>query len=144
MDAERICARCKSTTKIESHHIIFKSRGGSDDESNRKDYCKACHTYTHTRFAIVEYLDFCKSKVIKLTKVVNKLNSDDKYYKSILKSFEYYKSRVTLVEYRLNVLDKLNTVRNIKKYGYRSYWTDPNTHGSDGFKFKKKPRKRKK
>lgn len=45
-----ICQYCKNKSKnnrLEVHHIIFRSQGGSDDESNLLTLCKSCHDSLH-------------------------------------------------------------------------------------------------
>ena len=45
-----ICQNCKGKSKenrIEVHHIIFRSKGGSDEESNLISLCKSCHDKVH-------------------------------------------------------------------------------------------------
>lgn len=29
------------------HHVLRRSRGGSDDASNTRDLCRACHQFIH-------------------------------------------------------------------------------------------------
>lgn len=42
------CKICrKKTDYLESHHIVPKSRGGSDDESNLINICVECHGLAH-------------------------------------------------------------------------------------------------
>lgn len=42
------CKICrKKTNYLERHHIVPKSRGGSDDESNLIDICVECHGLAH-------------------------------------------------------------------------------------------------
>jgi hypothetical protein len=44
------CQNCKSKSKdnkLEAHHIIFRSNGGSDEESNLITLCKTCHGKVH-------------------------------------------------------------------------------------------------
>lgn len=103
----KICTRCGNSDKIESHHIVFKSLGGSDDKENRKNLCQACHDFVHAEEAVK-------------------------------RSLVYYEKRVKLLEYRLQVLNELNTPENIKKLGYRSYWVDEKTHGEYNKKGRKK------
>ena len=48
-----ICQLCKGKhkdSKLEVHHIIFRSKGGSDDESNLITLCKTCHDKLHKDF----------------------------------------------------------------------------------------------
>lgn len=45
-----ICQHCKGKSKdkkLHVHHIVFKSNGGSNDESNLITVCKTCHTDIH-------------------------------------------------------------------------------------------------
>lgn len=44
------CQHCKGKTKdkrLEVHHIIFRSNGGSDEEENLVTLCKTCHDALH-------------------------------------------------------------------------------------------------
>ena len=42
------CQCCgKKNCRVEVHHIIFRSRGGSDDENNMITLCKECHAGVH-------------------------------------------------------------------------------------------------
>ena len=44
------CQHCKGKSKnnkLEVHHIIFRSQGGSDDENNLIVLCKSCHDKLH-------------------------------------------------------------------------------------------------
>jgi hypothetical protein len=132
---KRKCRRCKTDKLIESHHIIFKSHGGTNEDKNKEDLCKACHDYEHTKFSVVEYLEYCENRLESLNVSVKKINKNNSFYKSWKKSINYYKKRVKLVKYRLEVLESLNLVENVLQYGYRSYWIDQKTHG---------PRRRKK
>jgi len=126
---KRECCRCKTDKLIESHHIIFKSHGGNDEDENKEDLCKACHDYTHAKFLVLEYLEYCKNRLEALQVSVKNINKHNSYYKNWKKSISYYKKRIKLVKYRLETLENLNTIKNILKYGYRSYWTDSKTHG---------------
>jgi hypothetical protein len=45
-----MCQHCKGKSKdrrLEVHHIIFRSQGGSDEESNLITLCKTCHDALH-------------------------------------------------------------------------------------------------
>jgi hypothetical protein len=105
------CTRCKKLGKIERHHIIYRSRGGSNDASNLVNLCQACHKYRHVK-----------------EKIEAQIKRKENRIKKNKKNLEYHERRLVLLKYRLKVVDKLNTIRNIKKYGYRSYWKDPKTH----------------
>lgn len=39
--------RCKSTSNLQAHHIIFRSRGGSHTPSNGITLCQKCHQQLH-------------------------------------------------------------------------------------------------
>ena len=41
------CANCQSTENLHVHHIVPLSVGGSNELSNLKTLCKACHTKLH-------------------------------------------------------------------------------------------------
>lgn len=44
------CQHCKGRSKddrLEVHHIVFRSNGGSDEESNLITLCKTCHNRVH-------------------------------------------------------------------------------------------------
>lgn len=46
-----ICQHCKGKrkdSKLEIHHIIFRSQGGSDEESNLVTLCHTCHEKLHS------------------------------------------------------------------------------------------------
>lgn len=46
------CQHCKGKhkdSKLEVHHIIFRSQGGSDEESNLITLCHTCHKDLHSR-----------------------------------------------------------------------------------------------
>lgn len=43
-----VCQNCKAkNTTLHAHHIIYRSNGGSDDESNLITLCKDCHNKVH-------------------------------------------------------------------------------------------------
>ncbi len=45
-----ICQHCKGKSKdnrLEVHHIVFRSNGGSDDQENLITLCKTCHDKLH-------------------------------------------------------------------------------------------------
>lgn len=49
------CQMCgKRHTRLEVHHIIFKSQGGTDDEYNLITLCKACHDSIHNGTATLD------------------------------------------------------------------------------------------
>lgn len=49
------CQCCgKKNCQLQTHHIIFRSRGGSDDESNMITLCKECHKGVHDGTIILD------------------------------------------------------------------------------------------
>lgn len=42
-----ICQHCHQTAAVDIHHIIFKSRGGSDEVENLIALCRECHDKAH-------------------------------------------------------------------------------------------------
>lgn len=68
------CQICdKKHTRLEVHHIIWKSRGGSDDESNLITLCNECHENVH------------KGELV-ITKKPKKLNLKHATHMSIIRS----------------------------------------------------------
>ena len=68
------CQCCgKKNCKLETHHIIFRSRGGSDDENNMITLCKECHKKVHNGTVV-------------LTKKPKKMNLRHATYMSIIRS----------------------------------------------------------
>lgn len=43
-----LCEYCKSDYAVDVHHIIFKSRGGSDLPINLIALCRECHNRAHS------------------------------------------------------------------------------------------------
>ena len=97
------CVRCGRTENIEKHHIIQRIDGGGNAESNIQALCLACHDYEHARRAI--------------------------QYKLEYEIKRQQKDRIALYEYRLKVLNELNTPEFIRARGtYIGYWVDNKTH----------------
>lgn len=49
------CQVCgKKNTRLEVHHIIFRSRGGSDDETNLITLCEECHKGVHKGTVVLD------------------------------------------------------------------------------------------
>ena len=47
---EYTCQHCKVTkTQLHVHHIIYRSKGGSNDETNLITLCKTCHEAVHKK-----------------------------------------------------------------------------------------------
>lgn len=77
---QKKCSRCGSTKNIESHHIVFKSEGGSDKKSNRKDLCNGCHDYIHAEAAVQKKIAYYE-KMLKLLQyrlqILNEFNTPE-------------------------------------------------------------------
>ena len=68
------CQCCgKKNCQLQTHHIIFRSRGGSDDENNMITLCKECHKGIH-------------SGTIVLNKKPKKMNLKHATHMSIIRS----------------------------------------------------------
>ncbi|MBR0384428.1 MAG: HNH endonuclease [Eubacteriaceae bacterium] len=68
------CQICgKKHTKLEVHHIIYKSQGGTDDENNLITLCEECHHAVH-------------DKAIELTKKPRKRDLKHATHMSIIRS----------------------------------------------------------
>lgn len=97
------CIRCGRSEKIENHHIMPKSQGGSDDVGNKEPRCSACHDYQHAKLNILAaFKKATRQKQVK---------------------------RVALLEHRLEVLEEFNTPELIRERGsYQTWWIDESTH----------------
>lgn len=68
------CQCCgKKHARLEVHHIIYRSKGGTDDEKNLIALCKKCHDAVHTGILII-------------TKMPKKLNLKYATHMSIIRS----------------------------------------------------------
>ena len=68
------CQYCgKKHTRLEVHHIIYRSKGGTDDEKNLIALCKKCHDAVHAGILII-------------TKMPKKLNLKYATHMSIIRS----------------------------------------------------------
>jgi 5-methylcytosine-specific restriction endonuclease McrA len=47
----RMCAVCNRLHGVQVHHIVMRSEGGSDDESNAIPLCPNCHDEVHAQHA---------------------------------------------------------------------------------------------
>ena len=122
---EASCARCKRTRFLEKHHIIYKSKGGSNDQSNLLSLCKDCHDYIHAKQLIVDDIQHNWNSIKWWAEHFKPTISDQ-----VLRRVEYKISRIKLLTTRLNALIELNTVENIISFGYRTYWIVSKTHGT--------------
>lgn len=104
------CTRCGSTKNIEKHHIIYKCRGGSDEDSNKRFLCSACHDYEHAKDNILQAIN----KQLRLLKMGKRYFNSAKFSMYIM---------------RLGIIEAFNTPKMIRKRGtYMSYWEVPETH----------------
>jgi hypothetical protein len=85
--------------------------------------CTDCHDYIHAAASLQEYLEH-------YWKTIEYWGHKKERTRQKVNKLIYHSERVILIEKRLKVLNKLNTVENIKKYGYRTYWRDKRTHGT--------------
>ena len=68
----RKCTRCgKTTGPLHAHHIISKSKGGSDSRINLRTLCEECHTLMHP------HMKQRRSKVLRRSK--NGLDSKKRF-----------------------------------------------------------------
>jgi hypothetical protein len=100
------CVRCGSEDDLEKDHIVPKSQGGIDEESNKRFLCKECHDFRHAKDNILKEIDG--------------------YLKNLGSGFNSVKFTMWIM--RLGVLEALNTPEKIREHGYRSYWEIPTTH----------------
>ena len=118
----KVCSRCGRDSKLEKHHVIFRSEGGSNLKKNLVWLCKDCHDFIHAETSILrgierywKKLDYWGHRTERSVKRLNKMN--------------YQIQRIRLLEKRLNVARTYNSIDNIKINGYRSYWQNTSTHG---------------
>jgi hypothetical protein len=89
----RVCIRCGSEKNIERHHIVQRIDGGSNDEDNLQNLCRACHKYEHAKRNVLnsmkgetqkERLDILKARLETLelynTPEMTKLNGTFQSY----------------------------------------------------------------
>jgi hypothetical protein len=116
------CSRCGSTKNIEKHHIKFKSKGGTNDPSNIDYLCAECHDFLHAEENLISAIESVWRSIEYWGRLKERTPRK-------LRRLNHLTSRIPLLEKRLKVLKKFNTIPNIKKSGYRSYWLDKSTHG---------------
>ncbi len=67
-----ICQHCKGKskdTRLEVHHIIFRSEGGSDEEANLLTLCKTCHDGLHAGTVILKHAGKRKGTLLHATQM---------------------------------------------------------------------------
>ena len=43
------CQDCRKAGRLEAHHVLELAHGGTNDLSNLKTLCRACHIFVHRR-----------------------------------------------------------------------------------------------
>jgi len=110
------CVRCGRDLQLEEHHIIERCKGGNDAPDNKEYRCEPCHKFEHTKRGILVSLERAKK--------------------------QGQPERVVVLEHRLEVLERLNTVELIQERGtYISYWEDETTHYFPPYKPKDRAKK---
>jgi hypothetical protein len=108
----KICVRCGRTDEIEEDHIVPRSRGGNDEDDNKRFLCKACHDYRHARDNI--------DQEIRLA--LDRLRLGHKSFSKV---------ELTMWIFRLGILEAFNTPEMIReRKSFRSYWEESATHYS--------------
>lgn len=70
----QICKGKHKDSKLEVHHIVFRSQNGSDDESNLITLCKTCHDKLHKDFKEGKKMLNLKGKVKGQLKYATQMN----------------------------------------------------------------------
>ena len=94
---------------LEQDHIIPRAKLGPDTRQNKRWLCRGCHDYRHARDSILE--------------------SAEGEFKSIERGYGN-QAELTMLLFRLGVLEWFNTPEKILANGYRTYWDLPGTHYS--------------
>lgn len=125
---EYTCQYCKGKTKntgLHCHHIIFRSNGGSDEESNLITLCKTCHDLLHQNKITLKITGKRKSSLnhatqmnsirIQLLKQVvgsketfGYITKENRQIMNLPK--EHYYDAVAIASQNLNISFKVNTV----------------------------------
>ena len=71
----QICHGKHKDSKLEVHHIVFRSQNGTDDESNLITLCKTCHDKLHKNFREGKKIPNLKGKVKGQLKHATQMNS---------------------------------------------------------------------
>ena len=97
--------------------------GGSDNKDNLRVLCKDCHDFIHSEVLIVKEIKHCLNVIKFWVEHFSGKNSE-----IALRKIEYRVMRLKLLTKRLSILRGLNSIDNIKKFGYRKYWGVKSTH----------------
>lgn len=106
----KVCSRCGSKNNLEEDHIIPKSHGGTDDNSNKRILCQACHDFRHAKDAILHDIEI--------------------QFERYRKSYRGFNgAKLSMYFMRLGALEAMNTPQLIRERGfYKSYWDIHATH----------------
>ena len=89
----QICHGKHKDSKLEVHHIVFRSQNGSDDESNLITLCKTCHDKLHKDFKEDKKIPNLKGKAKGQLKYATQMNSIRvqllKYYPEAIETFGF-------------------------------------------------------
>lgn len=90
------CQYCKGKHgdgKLEVHHIVFRSQGGSDEDSNLITLCHTCHNLLH-KGEIKLNLKGCKKNGLKYATQMNSIRKQLlRYYPDAIETFGYVTKR---------------------------------------------------
>lgn len=50
------CVVCGGTWRLELHHVVYRSQGGTHDESNLATLCQGCHRLIHAGTISIAFL----------------------------------------------------------------------------------------
>ena len=89
----KICRGKKKDSKLEVHHIIFKSNNGSDDPSNLITLCHTCHVMLHHGQISTKMMNTLPGKTNGKLKYATQMNSIRKQilkkYPDAIETFRY-------------------------------------------------------
>jgi 5-methylcytosine-specific restriction endonuclease McrA len=51
------CVVCGTNWRLELHHVVYRSQGGTHDESNLATLCQDCHRRIHAGRLSIAYLE---------------------------------------------------------------------------------------
>lgn len=97
------CQYCGAkNTRLEVHHVVFKSQGGSDDLDNLVTLCESCHHNLHKGKVTLKVKGKKKTKLSYATQMSIIRNMLLKYYPEAIETFGY----VTKANRESSKLDK--------------------------------------
>jgi hypothetical protein len=87
-----ICQHCKGKSKdkrLEVHHIIFRSNGGSDDPLNLITLCETCHKKLHSQELMLKLKGKVKGNLLHATQMNSIRVQLLKKYPEVIETFGY-------------------------------------------------------